>query len=331
MSDDNEIDMGSNIGRLTQVLESEGIEPGSQVGYEICKLIYLYHPLGGKMVDRPIKLAMGESRTVHVTRGPEKRLREAFEAEWKAIKADKIIANVARQSRIYGVGAVVMLIDGQDANSAVEFSDLYKQGVTFNVLDPMNTAGSIVLNQDPNNTYHYTGEAVYPHMRSQIINSPDDIDLTDVVVSSSLPVWLGLSQFMPMFPSMLSTQNLAPPYATVKCSNTAPIAGGFYLDEMNNQWQLVTEDVTVSITGLRNAAVEDFLRYIQQYTLGDEAEMGVMNIPVVQDERVTQNELNIIAMRKTIKFKINYYQQRMRNVARQLITKSIPTIYAEAK
>jgi hypothetical protein len=47
--------------------------------------------------------------------------------------------------------------------------------------------------------------------------------------------------------------------------------------------------------------------------------MGVMNIPVVQDERVTQNELNIIAMRKTIKFKVNYYQQRMRNVARKLM------------
>ncbi|MCD8726119.1 hypothetical protein LUD21_28035, partial [Klebsiella pneumoniae] len=49
-------------------------------------------------------------------------------------------------------------------------------------------------------------------------------------------------------------------------------------------------------------------------------EMGIMNIPVVQDERVTQNELNIIAMRKTIKFKINYYQQRMRDIFRyQLI------------
>jgi hypothetical protein len=44
--------------------------------------------------------------------------------------------------------------------------------------------------------------------------------------------------------------------------------------------------------------------------------MGIMNIPVVQDERVTQNELNIIAMRKTIKFKINYYQQRMRDLSR---------------
>ncbi|WP_245168475.1 hypothetical protein [Enterobacter roggenkampii] len=76
-----------------------------------------------------------------------------------------------------------------------------------------------------------------------------------------------------------------------------PIAGSFYLDEQQNQYQLVSEDVTISITGLRNAGVEDF-RYVQQYTLGDDAEMGVMNIPVVQDERVTQNELNIIAMRK---------------------------------
>ncbi|HGN6747218.1 TPA: hypothetical protein ACKWSA_004387, partial [Yersinia enterocolitica] len=65
------------------------------------------------------------------------------------------------------------------------------------------------------------------------------------------------------------------------------------------------------------------------YTISDDAEMGIMNIPVVQDERVTQNELNVIAMRKTIKFKINYYQQRMRNVARKLVISVIPSIYPE--
>jgi len=124
-------------------------------------------------------------------------------------------------------------------------------------------------------------------------------------------------------------QNIAPPYATVKCSDPVPVAGAFYLDEKSNQYQLVSEDVTISVTGLRNASVEDFLRYVQQYTLSDDAEMGVMNIPVVQDERVTQNELNIIAMRKKIKFRVNYYQQRMRNVARQLITSAIPSIYVE--
>ncbi|NCB57449.1 MAG: hypothetical protein EOM46_08045 [Gammaproteobacteria bacterium] len=221
--------------------------------------------------------------------------------------------------------------------------------VTFTAqadIDPFNDIGTDVLYigeffgiqfsfsrrtglNEPANLYHYTGEAIFPYMRSQIINSVDDIDLNDVVVSSSLPVWLSLSQYMPMFPAMLSTQNLSPPYATVKCANTSPIAGAFYLDEKQNQYQLVSEDVTISVTGLRNASVEDFLRYVQDYTLTDVAEMGVMNIPVVQDERVTQNELNIIAMRKTIKFKVNYYQQRMRNVSRQLISTAIPSIYAE--
>lgn len=221
--------------------------------------------------------------------------------------------------------------------------------VTFTAqadIDPFNDIGTDVLYigeffgiqfsfsrrtglNEPANLYHYTGEAIFPYMRSQIINSVDDIDLNDVVVSSSLPVWLSLSQYMPMFPAMLSTQNLSPPYATVKCANTSPIAGAFYLDEKQNQYQLVSEDVTISVTGLRNASVEDFLRYVQDYTLSDVAEMGVMNIPVVQDERVTQNELNIIAMRKTIKFKVNYYQQRMRNVSRQLISTAIPSIYAE--
>lgn len=221
--------------------------------------------------------------------------------------------------------------------------------VTFTAqadIDPFNDIGSDVLYigeffglqfsfsrriglNEPANLYHYTGEAIFPHMRSQIINDADDIDLTDVVVSSSLPVWLALNQYMPMFPAMLSMQNISPPFATVKCNNTAPVAGAFYLDEQQNQYQLVSEDVTISVTGLRNSAIEDFLRAVQDYTLSESAEMGVMNIPVVQDERVTQNELNIIAMRKTIKFKVNYYQQRMRNVARQLIEISIPSINPE--
>lgn len=224
-----------------------------------------------------------------------------------------------------------------------------KNVVTFTAqadIDPFNDIGSEVLYigefygiqfafsrrsglNEPANIYHYTGHAIYPHMLSQIINSVDDIDLADVVVSNSLPIWLSLNHFMPMYPAMLSLQNLAPPYATVKCGEPVPVAGAFYLDEKSNQYQLVSEEVTIYITGLRNAAAEDFLRYIQEYTLNDDAEMGVMNIPVVKDDRVTQNELNIIAMRKIVKFKINYYQQRMRNVARRLITSAIPSIYVE--
>ncbi|EBR4099537.1 hypothetical protein BU538_25730, partial [Salmonella enterica] len=149
--------------------------------------------------------------------------------------------------------------------------------VTFTAqadIDPFNDIGSDVLYigeffgiqfsfsrrtglNEAANLYHYSGEAIFPYMRSQIINSADDIDLADVVVSNSLPIWLSLSQFMPMYPAMLSVQNLVPPYATVKCGEPSPVAGAFCLDEKQNQYQLVSEDVTITVTGLRNAAVED--------------------------------------------------------------------------
>ncbi|HHO0554661.1 TPA: phage portal protein [Klebsiella quasipneumoniae] len=137
---------------LMALLDSDDIQPGSTAGYQTCKTIYLFHPLGGKMVDRPIKMAMNESRTVHISQayGIEQRLRDAFEREWKALGADKHIANAARISRIYGVSAIAMLVDNQEPSSAVDYRTLYKHNVTFNILDPLNTAGSIVLNQDPN-------------------------------------------------------------------------------------------------------------------------------------------------------------------------------------
>lgn len=137
---------------LMALLDSDDIQPGSTAGYQTCKTVYLYHPLGGKMVDRPIKMAMNEPRTVHVAQsyGLEQRLRDAFEREWKAMGANQHIANAARIARIYGVSAVAMLVDNQEPNESLDYRTLYKHNVSFNILDPLNTAGSIVLNQDPN-------------------------------------------------------------------------------------------------------------------------------------------------------------------------------------
>lgn len=149
---EDDIELGSCSPELITLLDSNDIQPGAQAGYETCKTIYLYHPLGGKMVDRPIKMAMNEPRTVHVAQsyGLEQRLRDAFEREWKAIGADRHIANAARISRIYGVSAIAMLVDNQEPNAPLDFRTLYKHNLSFNILDPLNTAGSIVLNQDPN-------------------------------------------------------------------------------------------------------------------------------------------------------------------------------------
>lgn len=149
---EDDIAIGSCSPELITLLDSDDIQPGMSAGYQTCKTIYLFHPLGGKMVDRPIKMAMNESRTVHIAQayGIEQRLRDAFEREWKALGADKHIANAARISRIYGVSAIAMLVDNQESSTAVDYRTLYKHNVTFNILDPLNTAGSIVLNQDPN-------------------------------------------------------------------------------------------------------------------------------------------------------------------------------------
>ncbi|MDN0096606.1 anti-CBASS protein Acb1 family protein [Yersinia rohdei] len=149
---DDEIEIGSSSPELSLLLEGDDIQPGMNAGYQICKTIYLYHPLGGKMVDRPIKMAMNEPRTVHVSQtfALEQRLRDAFEREWRSLGADRHISNAARIARIYGTSAIAMLVDNQEPASSLEFRTLYKHNISFNILDPLNTAGSIVLNQDPN-------------------------------------------------------------------------------------------------------------------------------------------------------------------------------------
>ncbi|MDU1184816.1 MAG: DUF1073 domain-containing protein [Citrobacter sp.] len=149
---EDDFEIGSCSPELMALLDSDDIQPGSSVGYQACKTIYLYHPLGGKMVDRPIKMAMNEPRTVHVAQsyGLEQRLRDAFEREWKSMGANQHIANAARIARIYGVSAIAMLVDNQEPNESLDYRTLYKHNVSFNILDPLNTAGSIVLNQDPN-------------------------------------------------------------------------------------------------------------------------------------------------------------------------------------
>lgn len=149
---EDDIQIGSCSHELLALLDSDDIQPGSTVGYQTCKTIYIFHPLGGKMVDRPIKMAMNEPRAVHIaqTYSLEQRLRDAFEKEWKALKADQHIAAAARIARIYGTSAIAMLVDNQEPSQALDYRTLYKHNVSFNILDPLNTAGSIVLNQDPN-------------------------------------------------------------------------------------------------------------------------------------------------------------------------------------
>ena len=66
-----------------------------------------------------------------------------------------------------------------------------------------------------------------------------------------------------------------------------------------------------------------------QYSLNTD-NIGMLNMPVIQDEKVTQPEFGVIAMKKTITFEVSYYQQNIRNVARQLIEHALISVSVQS-
>jgi hypothetical protein len=142
---------GSPLGTpLMKILMADNIELGSSASYELCKLIYSYHPLGAKLVDVPVQLAQSQGRTINIPGSPEDRVRKAFTDEWQKLDCDRIIANVVRLARVYGIASVAMMVLDDKPDKPVDFASLPHKKITFNVFDPLNTAGSLVLNQVPN-------------------------------------------------------------------------------------------------------------------------------------------------------------------------------------
>lgn len=145
---------------LLNILAAEDLVPGSVPSYQLAKSIYLFHPLGAKIVEVPLKLAMSQARDISVPSGPEIKLVKAFREEWGTIggknrnngdiSADNIILNLMATARIYGIASLIMGERGKDNTSeAVKLDDIAGADLYFNVLDPLNTAGSLVLEQDP--------------------------------------------------------------------------------------------------------------------------------------------------------------------------------------
>lgn len=168
--------------------------------------------------------------------------------------------------------------------------------------------------------YHYRGDALYSVMYTQLIDSMSDFDSLSPVVSNSLPIFLSLNKFFPMFPSFLVEQNLKPPYASVHIapSDTYAIQAFPLLDRQSNPFQLVHDKVKITIYGKRNQDALNFAQYLYDYSLNTD-NFGVQNMPIIQDEKLTQTEFGIIAMKKTIILDISYYQTTVNNVARKLI------------
>ena len=178
---------------LSRILLAESISPGDAPSYELCKLLFSYHPLGHKMAEAPINMAQSQAREISIPVSGEERLKEAFDREWAAhgdrACGDALIRNAKTQSRIYGISSLVMGDRNRPNETAqqVDWFGLPEAAPYFTILDPLTTAGSLVLDQDPNSpdfqkaTAPRVGNKVYHPSRCVVIinESPLYIEWTN--------------------------------------------------------------------------------------------------------------------------------------------------------
>ncbi|ELY4543940.1 hypothetical protein SMZ81_002150 [Cronobacter sakazakii] len=168
--------------------------------------------------------------------------------------------------------------------------------------------------------YHYRGMAILPTMQSQIIDSPDEIS-DERIISNSIPLWLAMKDFATVYPAYLVPQNLRPPYIAVDIRNSLPLQAAPIVHG-GERYQLVQDSVRITLYGFTNKMALDFVDSVVCQALDNE-EFGVTNIPVVQDAKSGQVEINALAKKKTVDFDVNYYQATTREISHQLIKEAI--------
>ncbi|MCZ4675989.1 hypothetical protein O4O00_16545 [Citrobacter sedlakii] len=170
--------------------------------------------------------------------------------------------------------------------------------------------------------YHYRGMAILPTMRSQIIDSPDDIS-DEQIISNSIPIWLALKQFATVYPSFLVPSNLTPPYIVADVRNTVPLAMASRYDAgSRKRYQFAQDTVRITLYGFSNRMALDYVDFVVNKAAEDE-EFGITNMPIPVDVKSNQVEINALAKKKIVDFEVNYYQQTARDISHQLIKKVI--------
>jgi hypothetical protein len=193
--------------------------------------------------------------------------------------------------------------------------------------------------------WHYRGNALYSVTQNQVIDKLDGFDVSEPVVSNSLPIWLSLSApyfsspdlagiglngiGVPIYPSFAVPDNLAPPFAAIHIDpeGTRALQPIPRIDAAGTSWQLAADRVRVTTFGLRNSQSIAFIDYVERY-IGVTGNMGLMSGPglggpVVRDNKQTQPELLILAQRKTVDFEVSYYQSAALKIAHQFIREAI--------
>jgi len=173
-------------GNLQSLLMSDDIQPGSEPSYQLCKTIYTYHPLGKRLVDGPLEMALSKPRLISVPDAPDDVATKAFQTEWDTMRCDHYIMNTMRLSKIYGISTIAMSCEEYPDNVPIPPEEMYKINLNFRVYDPLNTAGSLVLDLNPQSPHFLKPEIV------RVANKPFHPSRTCVVMNED-PVYLSFT------------------------------------------------------------------------------------------------------------------------------------------
>lgn len=300
---------GSALGSaLMRMLNATDIEPGSDLSYQLAKDIYVYHPLGGKMVDAPIAMAQSKPREITVQDAPDD-VAEAFIKQWDDDGADSHIANLARLSRIYGLGSIVAGCEGVDSSKPLDMTKIWDLPLFFNPLDPLNTAGSLVLNQIPTSpnflkpTHVESNGQVYHPSRSIVLMNEAPIFLS---YTTSAFGFVGRSVFQrALFPlksyvrTMIANDMIAmklgvliikrkPPGSVLDKVMKYMYAAARWLLKMAQTGQVLNVGIEDSVETLNMQNVEGAGEYSRSNIIKDCATAGDMPAVLLENETLAE-------------------------------------------
>lgn len=201
-----------------QLFSTANLEPGAEASYEQCKLLYAYHPLGKKMVDFPVEMALYKPRHLKF-KGQvcEDELRERYNETWTRCGMDSVVKSLAGQARMYGVTAAVWGVVDSSGNAVlpdayIDLNTIADKELYFNVLDPLVTAGSMVTDQDPNSPHFLktgnvtAGGVAYAKSRSFVLMNERPLFIK---YTSSSYGYVGRSVYQrALFPLMTFVQSM---------------------------------------------------------------------------------------------------------------------------
>jgi len=186
--------------------------------------------------------------------------------------------------------------------------------------------------------WHYRGDALYPTLSTQVVNSIEDIP-TSPIVSNSLPLFLDFKWLYPSQSSLepvrtyaayLVPANAAPPYVSVfidpnrtEILAASPLIGAVtsHPDPNSRSFEtslLAKDSVELTLYGFNNQQAIQYYNALIEHSLNPNT-FGFMTMPTLRDAQRTQPEMNILAMKKTVIMDASYYQSTTNAITYRLI------------